>query len=152
MNKLELQNSANLLPRVSEETANNYRAKTGAMTEQVNQILLENEAIDCLIGNENIDLMKNNHENHASFMVSILDNFKAEILVNTILWVFKVYRSRGFNPAYWQEQLHGWIAAVKTHIDTQHQKEIIDYYQWMLDHVNDFTELTDIEVKEESKS
>lgn len=143
MNKSELINSANLLPRITPEALTEYRSKSGRMAEQLNEHFISDNEIENLIGNNNIDLMKNNHENHAHFMASVFENFSAETLVNTILWVFKVYRSREFKPVYWHRQLNCWIDLIKENIDTNEQDGILDYYKWMIEHINDFTQLTD---------
>ena len=147
MNKAELQNSASLLPCVSEEAIADYKSKSTMLVGHLNEILLSSTSIENLIGSDNIDLMKTNHENHATFMASIFENPNAEILVNTILWVFKVYRNRGFSPLYWQEQLQGWITVIEKYIDTEYQSSIIEHYKWMLNHVESFTELSNLEVK-----
>ncbi|MCT4591558.1 MAG: hypothetical protein N4A71_27300 [Carboxylicivirga sp.] len=144
MNKSELLKSAEQLPSVPAQALSEYQAKSGRMVEELNELLLSNNEITRLIGYGNIDLMKNNHENHVQFMSSVFENFNAETLVSTVLWVFKVYRNRNFHPDYWQEQLQGWISIIKTNLNEVHHTEILMYYQWMLKNINVFTQLTDV--------
>jgi len=52
-------------------------------------------------------------------------------LVETILWVFRAYRSHNFTTNYWASQLNAWIDIIKKELSPQAFSEIYPYYEWM---------------------
>jgi hypothetical protein len=42
-------------------------------------------------------------------MVSLFGDYHPEVLVETVLWVFRAYRSHGFKLTYWPAQLDMWV-------------------------------------------
>jgi hypothetical protein len=88
--------------------------------------------LDHLIGNENMAMMEDNHRNHARFMTSVFQVYQPVVLVETVLWVFRAYRSHGFQLTYWPAQLDQWVALLKVHLSPDAFQEIYPFYHWML--------------------
>ena len=49
-------------------------------------------------------------------MSSLLATYSPEVLVNTVLWVFRAYRAHGFNLTYWPAQLDTWVVLLEKHL------------------------------------
>ena len=76
-------------------------------------------------------------------MASILKNFNAEVFVDTVLWVFRAYRSHGFTTNYWASQLNTWIDILKNSLTDKSFNEVYPYYEWMQVNIPIFVKLSD---------
>ncbi|MDA3816137.1 MAG: hypothetical protein PF486_02095 [Prolixibacteraceae bacterium] len=115
--------TANELPEFPEEAYKEYEAKIPKMVSELNDMMLSRSDIEVLTGDKvNIEMMKDNHNNHAHFIASILKNFDGEVLVDTILWVFRAYRSRQFHTNYWAAQLNSWRTIIQKTFQIKQQK------------------------------
>lgn len=88
-------------------------------------------------------MMKDNHANHARFMESVFTNPLAETLVDTILWVFRAYRSRKFGSTYWAAQLNTWIEIYKSELSEECFEAVYPFYNWMQINIPNFVKLSD---------
>jgi hypothetical protein len=131
MDKMSLLSTARLLKQVSEKTANEFNQKSEKLVSKINTLMLERTDIKSLIGEDNINMMTDNHSNHVRFIASILSNNNPEVLVETILWVFRAYCSHGFTTNYWAAQLNSWIIVLKETMTADSFMEIYPYYEWM---------------------
>lgn len=132
--------SADKISRVSEESIKEYIDKMELLAAKMNEIMLKREDILKLIGGEkNITMMKDNHNNHLRFVASILQTPNSETLVDTTLWVFRAYMSRGFSPDYWAVQLNTWRQLLKENITDKAFLEIISIYNWFTVNIPHFT-------------
>jgi len=86
--------------------------------------------------------MKNNHQNHLDFILSIMKNFDATVLVETIIWVFRAYQNHGFSPEYWNYQLKAWKEVIQNNLSEHSYKEISPIYNWMYANIANFTVLS----------
>ena len=93
------------LPAVSTEAAAEYAAQHLTLAEEVTRMLGARDDLERLIGPGNRAMMEDNHRNHGRFISSLLQAFSPEVLVETIIWVFRAYRSHGFQLTYWPAQL-----------------------------------------------
>jgi hypothetical protein len=105
--------------------------------------MLNRADLENLIGENNIDMMKDNHSNHVRFISSILKNHNSEVLVDTILWVFRAYRSHGFASNYWSAQLNTWITIFQEVLTAESYQEVYPYYEWMQINIPTFVILSD---------
>lgn len=145
-------NTANELPEFTEEAYKEYEATIPKMVSELNDMMLNRSDIELLAGDKiNIEMMKDNHSNHAHFIASILKNFDAEVLVDTILWVFRAYRSRQFHTNYWAAQLNAWRTIIQKNLSEKTTQNILPLYHWMQINIPSFTELSDEQLTE-SKS
>ena len=143
MDEKYLINTCNQLSKVSGKSANEYSEKGDKLILLMNVEILKRADIENLVGGQNIDMMHDNHANHIRFISSILKNFNATVFVETILWVFRAYRSHGFSTNYWATQLNVWIMILKKELSEDAYKEILPYYEWMQINIPLFVKLSD---------
>lgn len=130
MDKNRLFETASHLAQVSEQAALEYHEKSEQLIAMMNREMLKREDVKELVGN-NLEMMKDNHGNHVRFIASVLKNPDSEVLVETILWVFRAYRSHGFTTNYWAAQLNTWLKVLKEVLTDSAYQEIYPYYEWM---------------------
>ena len=143
MYKNDLLKSAQQIPQVSNSTCIEYQQKGDMMIMSMNDFMLKRSDLSLLIGEHNEDMMKDNHANHIRFIVSILRNYNPEVLVDTVLWVFRAYRSHGFTTNYWAAQLNAWINILKDTLSTEAYREVFLIYEWMQVNIPVFVMLSD---------
>jgi len=143
MDKNYLLATARRLPQVKPETAEEYRQKSDELIARINQKMVERPGIGNLVGEDNLSMMKDNHANHVRFIFSILKNLHPQVLVDTVLWVFRAYRSHGFTTNYWASQLNAWIEILKEEMSPDAYREISPYYEWMQVNIPTFVALSD---------
>ena len=131
------------LKSVSRESLEELSAKRESLVKRLNEVMLARPDIMNLVGEENLEMMKDNHANHSRFMESVFTNFNAEVLVDTVLWVFRAYRTRGFSSAYWAAQLNNWIVLYSQTLTKSCFTEIYPFYTWMQIHIPEFVKLSD---------
>lgn len=119
------------LTQVSDLAANEYEGKSDQLISMINSRMLERPDIEDLVSENNLSMMKDNHANHVRFISSILKNRNPEVLVETILWVFRAYRSHHFTTNYWAAQLNCWIEILREVLTPDSYNEIYPYYEWM---------------------
>ncbi|HOO85572.1 MAG TPA: hypothetical protein PLS94_13460 [Prolixibacteraceae bacterium] len=96
-----------------------------------------------MVGESNIEMMKDNHANHARFLESIFKKHQPEVLVDTVLWVFRAYRSRSFASTYWAAQLNTWIEIYRKELSPECFSEVYPYYNWMQINIPIFNKLAE---------
>lgn len=143
MDKSILLKSAASLKQVSEKSAAEYLLKQSLLVDKINRIMLNRADIKELVGENNLEMMKDNHANHARFLYSMFTNYNPEVLVDTVLWVFRAYRSHGFKTNYWAAQLNCWIELLKKELTEDAYAEIFPYYNWLQTNIPLFVKLSD---------
>lgn len=142
MTKEDLIASAAHLQPFTSEAAADYGEKRLALVSAVNSGIAGRKDVDALIGADNMDMMKDNHANHALFIESMLTTFDPTVLVETILWVFRAYKSRNFHDTYWAAQLNSWVDAIEGSCSKQNAENILPLYNWMTVNIPQFTALS----------
>lgn len=143
MDKNYLIETATQMKQMSSSSAEEYRQKSELLINKMNALMLDKADIEILVGKENLDMMKDNHANHVRFMASVFKNYNPEVLVETVLWVFRAYRSHGFTTNYWATQLNTWISLLKEMLTPESFSEIYPYYEWMQINIPVFSKLSD---------
>ena len=143
MNKLYLLQTCEKLKEVSKTASEEYSDKADKLVSEMNSIMQKRTDIEELVGKENLTMMQDNHSNHARFITSILKDFNSEVLVETILWVFRAYRSHGFSTNYWAAQLNTWDQVLNNELSKESYFEIIPLYDWMQINIPSFVKLSD---------
>lgn len=143
MTREELISEATRIPQPSPEAAREYEDRSEAMASELNRLMSGRKDLDRLIGDGNHDIMEENHRNHARFIGSLLSDFKPEVLVNTVLWVFRAYRAHGFRLAYWPAQLDNWVEVLRKTLSPAAFDAVYPVYRFMLIRQPDFAALTD---------
>lgn len=152
MNRNELLASAEKIEQVSGLTYQEYLKKGELLIGKMNVLMLERSDLVHLIGENNVEMMKDNHANHVRFIASILKNYNAEVLMDTVLWVFRAYRSHGFTTNYWAAQLNAWIIIMKESLSPEAYQEVYPLYEWMQIHIPVFVKLSDEDLSESKSS
>jgi len=132
MDKQALFASAATLKQPSQEAAQAYGRKRAALAAAVTEALRGREDLDRLVGPGNAAMMEDNHANHGRFLESVFQDYDPERLVETILWVFRAYRARGFQLTYWPAQLNAWLNAMHAELPEAFFSELAPFYIWML--------------------
>ncbi|MBD3235472.1 MAG: hypothetical protein GF330_02070 [Candidatus Eisenbacteria bacterium] len=149
MTKHALIDSARRLPAPSPPAATEYAARVELLSAEVTRTLRERSDLDALIGPGNAAMMEQNHRNHARFMSNLLGAFDPEVLVETILWVFRAYRGHGFHLTYWPAQLDTWLVVLEDRLPADACREVRRIYDWMLVHQAAFAALSEPEARGE---
>ncbi|PKP10023.1 MAG: hypothetical protein CVU09_08955 [Bacteroidetes bacterium HGW-Bacteroidetes-4] len=142
MDKSYLIQSAGLLKQVSQSALLEFQMNTNKILGIMNQRMQQRKDLDALIGKDNLQMMFDNHANHLRFMSSMFKNYNANVMVETILWVFGAYQSHGFQSNYWAAQLNTWIEVLKSELTPGTFNEIYPFYEWMQVNIPHFTSLS----------
>ena len=143
MNRQDLLETARALPAFSAAAAQEYADQRELLVASLNQIMLQRVDLDQLVGAGNHAMMQDNHRNHARFMGSLFMLLSPAVLVDTVLWVFRAYRSHGFQLTYWPAQLDTWVEIFREDLTEKTFEEIYPFYHWMIVHQPAFVELSD---------
>lgn len=126
-----IQSASELKPAPAEVIAE-YADKREYLVAEVNRLMLGRADIDALVGEKNIAMMKDNHNNHSLFVESVLHHPHSEVLVHTVEWVLRCYGSRGFQPDYWTAQLNAWLETIKKNLSPKSAEAICPLYHWFI--------------------
>jgi methanogenic corrinoid protein MtbC1 len=131
------------LPIIPSESAEAYVIATDKLLDHVNGQLECHPKIKELIGHNPIDLMKDNHRNHATFMATVFRINSYELLARTVPWVYRAYHARGFSHDYFPAELTAWQVAIHECLEQSGQKaEILAVYNWMIQNHEDMIKLS----------
>ncbi len=142
----------NALESISPDSAAAYEQKMEVFAEHVNRTLEERDDFRDLIGPNPVEVMRNNHSNHAQFMLSQFRLKSAHAMVETIVWVYRTYISRGFSPRYFPIELTAWMDALDAYVDASCAQEIKAVYSLMIDEHTTFLQLSQSTCKTPSVS
>ena len=132
MTRAELLASAARLRAPSPEAATEYESKALHMAEEINRIMDLRPDVKRLVGEDNLEMMHDNHRNHARFIASLLQAYNPEVLVDTVIWVFRAYLAHGFSLAYWPAQLDTWVDLFNRELTEKARMEVYPFYHWMI--------------------
>ena len=132
MSKENLLESAEALKQPSPMAAREYAEKSEMIAAEMNRLMSARTDLNALIGEGNMNMMEDNHRNHVRFISSVFHKYQPAVLVETVLWVFRAYRSHGFHLTYWPAQLDQWVMLFKAHLTEETLHEIYPFYNWMI--------------------
>ncbi|MGE4195104.1 MAG: hypothetical protein AB7E51_17100 [Pseudodesulfovibrio sp.] len=142
MNKEALINEARTLPVPGMEAGKLLDEAVDPLAKKITHYMLAQPDLASLIGKGNEMMMETNHGNHFKYIASLASLFDPTTLVETVLWVFRTYRSHGFDPQYWKVMLPEATNLIRE-ILPEHQNEIIPIYEWLLRNVDNFALLSE---------
>ncbi|MCA1743579.1 MAG: hypothetical protein ABR542_08180 [Desulfonatronovibrio sp.] len=145
MNRDDLILLADKMIRPDFEASEEYSRNIDLMTVKINRNMSRLSELEELIGTDNLESMLDNHANHGRFMHSIFTNFKPEVLVDTVIWVIRAYKSRGFRTKYWEVQLKTWIEILEKHLSPHAYTSISPVYYFILNNLDTFESLANQE-------
>jgi hypothetical protein len=146
MQKDKLLQTAKELQQPSAEATKEFSQKARALTEKMNTYMMNRPDVKQLVGDDNIEMMKDNHANHTRFMASLFDDFSPDVFVDTVMWVFRAYRARDFSSTYWAAQLNGWMNIYKKELSENTYREIFPFYNWMQVNIPVFNKMAEGEI------
>ena len=148
MTREELIGIARELPPTAAEAAREYAQKREALVTEVDRRMLQRLDLERLVGEDNNAMMQDNHANHARFVANILQHPDPEVLVDTVLWVFRAYRSHGFHLSYWPAQLNTWVEVLQQQLSPGAFGGVYPLYQWFIVSQPAFAALSDSQLGE----
>ena len=141
--KENLLNTARELPAPPEAAALEFSEKQEQLAAMGSQALSRRPDLEKLVGPGNQAMAEDNNRNFARFMTSLFTDYQPEVFVNTVLWVFRAYRSHGFHTTYWAANLNIWANTLKTELSPESYKALYPFYNWLIINIPIFTRLTD---------
>ncbi len=143
--KLEqLVREAQRLPSVNPETAAAYQTHIPALKKYVDERMKQETSIQDLLGPNSLEVMYENHRHHARLMACIFSIGDYELLVNTVLWVYRRYRAHGVSFDYFPLELKSWMKAVESILSEEQAKKINRIYSWLIDKHETIIELSKV--------
>jgi len=143
MNKQQLIDMTPDLSNIPENHIQELANKMDKLVAEMNEIMCKRPDINTLVGQDNILMMKDNHANHLRFVLSILEQYNRSVLVDTVAWVYRSYRSRGFHIHYWAAQINTWIDLLKQHLSENAFETIYPLYKWFSISIPHFSQISD---------
>lgn len=142
----KLVESASSLTPPCREVFDEYNGKKEVIAQKLTERMKERRDIDRLIGADNHSMMEDNHRNQMRFMVSLFENYDASVLVETVLWVLRTYRSHGFSVAYWPAVLDTCLLVMKEVLSSEAYGETEPFYEWLITNQASFMKISDEQI------
>lgn len=144
--KEQLLESAMTLGQPPESAAQEFSEKREALAARGNQAIADRPDLEKLVGIGNRQMAEDNNRNFARFMASLFTEYSADVLVDTVLWVFRAYRSHGFQTTYWAANLNVWVDLLRQDLSRTSFEALYPYYNWLIVNIPSFVKLTDKEI------
>jgi len=142
----ELLSSAGSLTQPSEKSTAEFRDKSEQIASELNRRMSLRPDLERLVGAENLLMMEDNSRNMTRFLGSLFNNFQPRILVETVRWVFRAYRSHGFELTFWSANLDTALEVLKDTVSTETYDELYSHFEWLIIHIPDFVHLSDADL------
>ncbi len=143
MTKEELIASAHGLTPPAVLWMREFSEKREEIAAEVNRVMVARPDLEKLVGPDGKRMSEENNRNFSLFMESLMTHFQAEVLADTVLWVFRAYRAHGFQTIYWPANLNTWMETLKIQLSSEAFKAITPFYVWLITHIPAFVQLTD---------
>jgi len=142
MSKEALIQSADQLIAPDAATSRSLKEMAEGMAQDLTKSMSKRKDLEELIGTGNLSVMEVNHLNHFNYMSSLAALYDATSFVETVIWVFRTYMSRGFTPKYWQEMLPEANNIIAKYLPMEQHLQIEGIYTWLQEHVSDFVQVS----------
>lgn len=146
MDKTGLTTSAAALTEVSPQAASAFTDVVEACAADLTRSMKLVPHLESLIGEGNLEVMETNHGNHFRYMSSACALFDPRSFVETVLWVLRTYRARGFSLRYWDVMLPKALEVLRTHLAPSDYEEIKPFYEWLRGNIQIFAHLSETEL------
>ncbi len=137
------------LPVIPSKTTYNYRDNRDLLLKSINSIMDSNSRINELTGFNPRQIMYDNHRHHQEFMHAVFCISDYRLLVRTVPWVYRAYKSLNFSYEYFPIELQAWISSMEQTEFSDTMKPIIEIYRWMISKHDKMVELAEKNVVEE---
>lgn len=144
MTREELIQSAQSLKQPTNEASQEFEAEVEQIANELFRRMNGRSDLEKLIGNtENRAMLEDNSRNFCRFMSALFQRYQPEVFVDTILWVFRTYRSHGFNISFWPANIDTCVEIVREKLSTDSFNEIYPFYKWIIVNIPSFTNISD---------
>jgi hypothetical protein len=148
MTKGELLGTARELKQPPPEVADEFGAKQEQLAAEGNRRMGARADLARLVGSGNETMAEDNNRNFSRFMESIFRHYEPEVLVETVLWVFRAYRSHGFQTTYWPANIDTWVEMLRGELSGKAFEAVYPFYDWLIVHIPWFVKLSDEQLAE----
>lgn len=143
MNKETLLKTAKELKQPTEMSIKEFSEKWETLSAKGSQILIERPDFEKLVGKGNQKMAQDNNRNFPRFMESLFSDYQPDVFVETVIWVFRAYRSHGFQTTYWAANLNIWVDLLKEALTQESYTDLYPFYKWLIVNIPAFVSLTD---------
>jgi hypothetical protein len=143
MTRDDLVATAEKLTQPSPEAAEEFARARDKLVAKGNQIMAARSDLERLVGSGNQAMAEDNNANFARFMESMFGAYEPEVLVETVLWVFRAYRSHGFQLTYWPANLNTWVGMLREELSATTFEALYPFYDWMIVNIPAFVAISD---------
>lgn len=138
--------TAHQLRQPTATAAAEFEARRDALAELLNQRMGARPDLHRLIGPDNLSMMQDNSRNFCRFMSSLFGAYTPQVLVETVLWVFRAYRSHGFQTTYWAANLDTFLEILREQISAASYAELYPFFAWLITHIPIFVSISDAQL------
>lgn len=143
-----LTQTAHLLRQPSATAAAEFEDHRDALAELLNQRMAARPDLYRLIGPDNLPMMQDNSRNLCRFMGSLFGAYSPQVLVETVLWVFRAYRTHGFQTTYWAANLDTFVEILREQTSAESYDELYPFFAWLITHIPIFVSISDAQLAE----
>ena len=147
MNRESLMQSASKLKQPGRDAAAEFEARRERLADELNQRMGARPDLDRLIGTGNRAMMEDNSRNFCRFMSTLFRAHDARVLVETVLWVFRAYRSHGFQTCYWPAHLDTFVELARADLSEKTFGEVYPFLEWLIVNIPAFVAESDAAVE-----
>lgn len=148
MTKEELLATARELKQPPPEVADEFGAKREQLAAEGNRRMGARADLARLVGSGNETMAEDNNRNFARFMESMFRHYEPAVMLETVLWVFRAYRSHGFQTTYWPANIDTWVEMLREELSGEAFDAVYPFYNWLIVHIPWFVKLTDEQLAE----
>lgn len=142
MNLPYLEKTAGLLQQPSQSAAVEFASKRDSLAEELNHRMMARADLHKMIGEGNSSMMQDNSRNFTRFMSSMFTAYEPLVLVHTALWVFRAYRSHGFQTTYWAANLDAFVQIAAEKLSAETYAELYPFFNWLIVNVPVFVQIS----------
>ena len=145
MDKLALIQSASHLHEISPKAASRLEDIVDACAAELTAAMRREPDLEALVGQGNTEVMETNHGNHFRYMSATAALFDPQSFVETVLWVLRTYRARGFSVRYWDVMLPKATEILCRRLEHGHFEQVRPFYDWLQANIPAFARLSETE-------
>jgi hypothetical protein len=143
LNQDYLIETARRLVQPQPDAAHEFESQRDALAEELNRQMGARPDLDKLIGPGNLAMMQDNSRNFGRFMGTMFHGYEPEVLVNTALWVFRAYRSHGFQTTYWAANLDSFVEILRQRLTPAAFQAVYPFFDWLIVNIPLFVRISD---------
>jgi hypothetical protein len=143
MEHANLPASARRLTQPAVDAAAEFEAARVRMADELNRRMGARSDLDRLIGTGNRAMMEDNSRNFFRFMSSLFRAYEPAVLVQTALWVFRAYRSHGFQTTYWPANLDTAVEVARAELSPATFAQVYPFLEWLIVNIPIFVAVSD---------